>query len=61
MKIKVFLRTTVVFTVIILCLIFAVISFCEIYENVRYIGYGEYKKAVEVTEEGIRILDFLIG
>lgn len=60
-KIKVFLRTTVIFTVVIMCLIFGFMSFCEIYENIRYIAYGEYKNAIELTEEGIRILDFTIG
>ena len=60
-KIKVFLRTTTVFTVVMMCLIFSFISFCEIYENIRYIAYGEYKSAIELTEEGIRILDFVIG
>lgn len=60
-KIKVFFRTMTVTTVIIICLIFAVLSVCEIYENIRYIGYGEYKNAIEITEENIRILDFTIG
>ena len=48
-------------TVIIICLIFAVLAVCEIYENIRYIGYGEYKDAIEITEENIRILDFTMG
>lgn len=60
-KIKVFLRTTIVFTVVMMCLIFGLMSFCKIYENIRYIAYGEYKNAIELTEEGIRILDFVIG
>lgn len=60
-KIKVFLRTTVIFTVIMMCVIFLLVSFCEIYENIRFIAYGEYKNAIEVTESGVRILDFYIG
>jgi len=60
-KIKVFLRTMVIATVVIICFIFAFLSICKIYENIRYIGYGEYKNAIEITEENIRILDFTIG
>lgn len=60
-KIKVFLRTTVVFTVVMMCLIFGFMAFCRSYENIRRIAYGEYKNAVELTEDGIRILDFVIG
>ena len=60
-KIKVFFRTMTVTTVIVICLIFAALAVCEIYENIRYIGYGEYKDAIEITEENIRILDFTIG
>lgn len=60
-KIEVFLRTTVIFTVIMMCVIFLLVSFCEIYENIRFIAYGEYKNAIEITESGVRILDFYIG
>lgn len=60
-KIKVFLRTTVIFTVIMMCIIFLLLSFCKIYENIRFIAYGEYKNAIEVTENSVRILDFYIG
>ena len=60
-KITVFLRTMTITTVIMICLIFAILSICKIYENIRYIGYGEYKNAIEITEENIRILDFTIG
>jgi hypothetical protein len=47
--------------VVIACVIFAAVSICEIYENIRYIGYGEYTDAIEITEEKIRILDFTVG
>lgn len=60
-QIKTFLRTTAVSSVIIACVFFSLFAFCEIYENIRYIGYGEYKNAIELTEDGIRILDFVIG
>lgn len=60
-KIKIFLRTTIICTVVIMCIIFLLFSVCRIYENIRYIAYGEYKNAVEVTKDSIRILDFFIG
>jgi hypothetical protein len=59
-KIIVFLRSLTVSSVVIICLVCGALAVCEIYENIRFIGYGEYKNAVEITEDGIRILDFLI-
>ena len=60
-QITVFFRTMFLSTVIMLCIILGSLSIGKIYENIRYVAYGEYKSAIELTEEGIRILDFYIG
>ena len=57
---KTFFRTTVIGTIIALSIIFGSISIAKAYENIKLVAFGEYKKAVELTENGIRILDFLI-
>ena len=60
-KLKIFLRTAVLGTVISLSLILGGLSVFKAYENIRFVGFGEYKKAVEITENSIRILDFTIN
>jgi len=59
-KIKVFLRTVFIGTTISLNIIFGGLAVAKAYENIRQIGFGEYKRAVEITEDSIRILDFTI-
>ena len=60
-QISLFFRSMFLSTVIIFCIIFGSLSVAKIYENIRYVAYGEYKSAVEFTDDGIRILDFYIG
>ena len=43
-----------------LCLFMGAYGIARAYENTRRIGFGEYKKAVDVDDGGIRILDFEI-
>ncbi len=60
-KTKVFFRTFFIGTVVSMSIIFGGLSVAKAYENIRQIGFGEYKKAVEITEDSIRILDFTIN
>lgn len=57
---KIFIRSFYISTVIAGCLIFAFLGTAAAYENTARIGFGEYKKAVELTDGGIRIFDFEI-
>ena len=57
---KLFLRTTLIGTVISLNIIFGCLAVTTAYENIMQTAYGEYKKAVELTDDGIRILDYII-
>ena len=43
---------------LVICLIIAVIGAAKVYESARLIGFGEYKKAIEISNGHIRILDF---
>ncbi|MBQ0083960.1 MAG: hypothetical protein KBS52_04270 [Clostridiales bacterium] len=51
------LKISFVFVFDILLLIFGI---CRVYENMQQLSYGNYVNAVEITENGIRILDFNI-
>lgn len=57
---KIFLRSFFISSVIVICISIAVVGIGKSYESMRLIGFGEYKKAFEITDSGIRILDFEI-
>ena len=59
-KTKKFFRSFVVSSVVIFCVIFALIGFAKAYENIRRIGFGEYRKAVEINSDGIKFYDWYI-
>ncbi len=59
-KNSVFLRTVYITTTILLCLIFGVYGVFSAYKNIRQIAFGEYRSPIEITREGIKILDFEI-
>ncbi len=53
-----FFRAASLSAVILLCIGFGVYGMIRAYENTRRIGFGEYKKAVEITDNSVRIFDF---
>ncbi|MEE1238361.1 MAG: hypothetical protein UHO61_00355 [Acutalibacteraceae bacterium] len=59
-KIKVFFKSFYISFVLALCLFIGIYGTAKAYENMRLIGFGEYKKAVEIKGNVLRILDFEI-
>lgn len=57
---KAFFKSFYISAVILLCLFIGVCGTAKAYENMRLIGFGEYKKAVEADGNVLRILDFEI-
>ncbi len=57
---KTYLRSFYISLVVIMCLSFGWIGISSAYENTVQIAYGEYKKAIEISDNCIRILDFVI-
>ena len=57
---KTYFRTLFLSLVIMLCISFAWIGISTAYEGIMQIAFGEYKKAIEINEDHIRILDFTI-
>ena len=40
------------------CILIGFLGVCFAYENIVRTAFGQYKKAVDINENGIRILDF---
>lgn len=57
---KTYIRSFYISTVIILCFVFGWLGIATAYKNTVQVAFGEYKKAIELTDEGLRILDFII-
>lgn len=57
-KTVVFFKSLYLSSVILLCIFFGIYGVCRAYEEIRKTGFGEYRKAVEIEEDGIKILDF---
>ncbi len=58
---KLFIRTFFITCIILFCTGFFVYGIKGAYENTRQIGFGEYKKAAEIGDGFIRILDYTIN
>ncbi len=57
---KTYFRTLYITLVIMLCISLGWIGVSTAYENTIQVAYGEYKKAIEINQNTIRILDFVI-
>ena len=57
-KIKVFFKSFYISFVLALCLFIGIYGTAKAYENMRLMGFGEYKKAVQLDGSVLRILDF---
>lgn len=57
---KLFLRTVMISSAVVFCLIFGFLGAAKAYENTIRIGFGEYKKAVELSDGYFRIFDYEI-
>jgi len=54
---KIFLRSFYITSVITICLIIAVLGSAKAYENIRRIGFGEYRNAVEIKGGNFKFFD----
>ena len=58
---KIFLRTVKYTSLILFCLIIGFYGMAKSYENIRKIGFGEYRKAIEFEDGKILFFDFQIN
>lgn len=56
-KLRSFLRSWMLSSVIAFCIIFAVYGITKAYEGIRLIGFGEHRRAIEFTDNGIKFFD----
>lgn len=57
---KTYFRSFYITLVILLCISIAWIGITTAWENIVQVAFGRYDKAVEITDDTIRILDFTI-
>ncbi|MBE6810304.1 MAG: hypothetical protein E7521_04510 [Ruminococcaceae bacterium] len=57
---KTYFRTLYISLVIIMCISLGWIGISTAWENTVRIAFGEYKNAIEINSDTIRILDFVI-
>lgn len=57
---KTYFRTFYITLVIVLCLSLGWIGVSAAWQNTVQVAFGEYKKSIEISDETIRILDFVI-
>ena len=60
MKKSLFLRTVFLTAVVTLCITVLIVGIAKAYENTRLIAFGEYRKAIQIEENGIYFFDYLI-
>ncbi|MBQ8740944.1 MAG: hypothetical protein IJY79_05300 [Clostridia bacterium] len=58
---KTYFRTFYISWIVIMCLVFGWLGIAAAYENTVQVAFGEYKSAIEISNEKIRILDFVIS
>lgn len=57
---KIFWRSFIISFVIVMCIYIIIAGIGESYKQIRRIGFGEYKNAVEYSDGVLYILDFTI-
>lgn len=55
---KDFVRKMMISAVVTSCILWGFIGVCEAYSSIREIGFGEYRKAIEIEDGRLKIFDF---
>lgn len=57
---KLYFKTLYISSVLIFCLLFGFIGIAKAYENIRLVGFGEYRSAIEIEDGKLKIFDMEI-
>lgn len=57
---KIFFRTVYLSSVIMFCIMLGFLGIAKAYENIRLIGFGEYRSAIEYKNGVLNIFDYKI-
>lgn len=55
-----FIRKMYISAVVSSCILFGFWSICTAYRNIRQIGFGEYRNAIELSDGNLKIFDYSI-
>lgn len=55
-----FLRKMMISAVVTSCIIFGFLSVCKAYCEIRKIGFGEYRNAIEIKDGKLKIFDLIV-
>lgn len=55
---KEFIRKMYISAVISSCILFGFCAVCVAYQNIRQVGFGEYRKAIEYKDGTLRFFDY---
>jgi hypothetical protein len=55
---KEFVRKMYISAVVSSCLLFGFCACCIAYRNIRQVGFGEYRNAIEIEEDTFRFFDY---
>lgn len=55
---RLFLKSWYLSSVILFCLVLGVLGIIKAYEGIRLVGFGEYRNAIEINNDEIKIFDF---
>ena len=55
---KEFIRKTYISAVVSSCILFGFCACCVAYQNIRQIGFGEYRNAIEYKDGTLYIFDY---
>lgn len=59
-NIMLFLRSSYITATVILCLFIGIYGSFKAYENIRRIGFGEYRSAIEYSDGTLKIFDLCL-
>lgn len=57
---RLFLKSWYLSSVILFCLVLGILGIIKAYEGIRLVGYGEYRNAIEIDNDNIKIFDFTL-
>lgn len=57
---KLFFRSFKITAILLLCISLLAFGCFKAYEGMQKIGFGEYKNAIEINKDEVRIMDFIL-
>lgn len=57
---RLFFRSFYVSSVVVFCMSLGFFGITKAYEGIRLVGFGEYRKAIEIGDSSIKIFDYII-